>query len=67
MGYIENNLNPGERILYATHLHWIVLLRSIVVDAIFSGAGHRPACLGRRGQAHRARRGADDRHGWDSP
>jgi uncharacterized membrane protein YdbT with pleckstrin-like domain len=39
MGYIEHNLNPGERIVYATHLHWIVLLRSIVVDAIFSGAG----------------------------
>ena len=39
MPYIENNLNPGERILYATHLHWIVLLRSIVVDAIFSGGG----------------------------
>ena len=39
MGYIENNLNPGERILYATHLHWIVLFRSILVDTIFSGAG----------------------------
>ena len=39
MGYVENNLNPGERILYATQLHWIVLMRSIVVDAIFSGGG----------------------------
>jgi uncharacterized membrane protein YdbT with pleckstrin-like domain len=39
MGYIENNLNPGERILYATRLHWIVLFRSIFVDAIFSGTG----------------------------
>ena len=39
MAYVENNLNPGERVLYATHLHWIVLLRSIVVDAIFAGAG----------------------------
>jgi uncharacterized membrane protein YdbT with pleckstrin-like domain len=39
VAYVENNLNPGERVLYATHLHWIVLLRSIVVDAIFAGAG----------------------------
>jgi uncharacterized membrane protein YdbT with pleckstrin-like domain len=39
VGYIDNNLNPGERVLYETQLHWIVLLRSIVVDAIFSGAG----------------------------
>jgi uncharacterized membrane protein YdbT with pleckstrin-like domain len=39
MGYIQNNLNPGERILYATHLHWIVLMRSILVDTVFSGAG----------------------------
>jgi uncharacterized membrane protein YdbT with pleckstrin-like domain len=39
VGYVENNLNPGERVLYATDLHWIVLLRSVVVDAIFSGAG----------------------------
>lgn len=39
MGYVEQNLNPGERILYTTHLHWIVLFRSIFVDAIFSVAG----------------------------
>ncbi len=39
MSYIEDNLNPGESILYATKLHWIVLMRSMVVDAIFSGAG----------------------------
>ncbi len=39
MGYVQNNLNPGERILYTTHLHWIVLLRSIVAAAIFSAAG----------------------------
>ena len=34
MGYVEQNLNPGERILYTTHLHWIVLFRSIFVDAL---------------------------------
>jgi hypothetical protein len=39
MGYVQQNLNPGERILYSTHLHWIVLFRSILVDTIFSAAG----------------------------
>jgi uncharacterized membrane protein YdbT with pleckstrin-like domain len=39
LGYVQNNLNPGEQVLYATHLHWIVLLRSILVDTFFSGAG----------------------------
>ncbi len=39
MGYVQNNLNPGERILYATRLHWIVLWRSIFIEAIFTAAG----------------------------
>ncbi len=39
LGYVENNLNPGERILYATHLHWIVLLRSLVMTTILSAVG----------------------------
>jgi uncharacterized membrane protein YdbT with pleckstrin-like domain len=39
VGYVQQNLNPGERILYTTHLHWVVLFRSILVDALFSGAG----------------------------
>ncbi len=39
MGYVQQNLNPGERILYTTHLHWIVLFRSILVDTLFSTAG----------------------------
>ncbi len=39
LGYVQNNLNPGEQILYATHLHWIVLWRSIFAEAIFSAAG----------------------------
>jgi len=39
MSYVQNNLNPGERILYATHLHWMVLIRSILWDTIFSVAG----------------------------
>ncbi len=39
MGYVQNNLNPGERILYATHLHWIVLWRSIFTEIIFTAGG----------------------------
>jgi len=39
LGYVQQNLNPGERILYTTHLHWLVLFRSIFVDTIFSVAG----------------------------
>lgn len=39
MGYVQQNLNPGERILYQTHLHWIVLFRAIFVDTLFSAAG----------------------------
>lgn len=39
MTYVQDNLNPGERILYSTHLHWIVLLRSILVDMVFSIGG----------------------------
>ena len=39
MSYIQKNLNPGERILYETRLLWIVLLRSIFADLIFSAAG----------------------------
>jgi uncharacterized membrane protein YdbT with pleckstrin-like domain len=39
VSYVQQNLNPGERILYATHLHWVVLFRSILVDTIFSAAG----------------------------
>jgi hypothetical protein len=39
MSYVQRNLNPGERVLYTTHLHWIVLYRSIFVDALFSVAG----------------------------
>jgi uncharacterized membrane protein YdbT with pleckstrin-like domain len=39
LSYIQKNLNPGERVLYTTRLHWIVLYRSIFVDAVFSVAG----------------------------
>ena len=39
MSYVQQNLNPGESVLYTTRLHWIVLYRSILVDAVFSLAG----------------------------
>jgi uncharacterized membrane protein YdbT with pleckstrin-like domain len=39
MSYISKNLSPGERILYETRPHWIVLLRSIVADTIFTAGG----------------------------
>lgn len=39
MSYVQENLNPGERILYVTRLHWMVLIRSIFVELIFSAAG----------------------------
>jgi uncharacterized membrane protein YdbT with pleckstrin-like domain len=39
MSYIAKNLNPGERILYETRLHWIVLLRAMVADAVVGGGG----------------------------
>ncbi len=39
MGYVEHNLNPGERVIYTTRLHWVVLVRSMSVDLIFSILG----------------------------
>ena len=66
MSYVQNNLNPGERILYATHLHWIVLIRSIFVDTIFSVAGLALIVLGFRRQAYGARRGSGGGHRRDS-
>jgi hypothetical protein len=39
VSYVQENLNPGEHVLYTTHLHWVVLLRSIIVATIFSAAG----------------------------
>lgn len=39
MSYVQQNLNPGERVLYTTRLHWIVLFRPILVEALFSCSG----------------------------
>lgn len=39
MWYIEQNLVPGETVLYKTHLHWIVLVPPLIVSAILGIIG----------------------------
>jgi uncharacterized membrane protein YdbT with pleckstrin-like domain len=39
MGYIEQNLVPGETVLYKTRLHWIVLVRPLIVGAVIGTMG----------------------------
>lgn len=39
MGYIENNLVPGEQVIYKTGYHWIVIVWSIVLSFLFAAAG----------------------------
>jgi uncharacterized membrane protein YdbT with pleckstrin-like domain len=39
LGYIENNLVPGEQVIYKTGYHWIVILWSIVLSFVFAAAG----------------------------
>lgn len=34
MSYVEENLIPGERVLYATGLHWVVLVGSFVIGIV---------------------------------
>jgi len=34
MGYIGRNLVEGEKVLYRTRLHWVVLLKPILVAAV---------------------------------
>ena len=34
MGYIENNLVPGETVLYKTRLHWIVLIGPLLLSIL---------------------------------
>jgi uncharacterized membrane protein YdbT with pleckstrin-like domain len=36
MGYIESLLGRNEHIAFATHQHWVVLLRSLIVNGFFS-------------------------------
>lgn len=40
MGYIEASLAPGETVVYQTRLHWIVMLRHILLGALLlAGSG----------------------------
>ena len=40
MGYIEASLVPGETIVYQTRLHWIVMLRHILLGSLLlAGSG----------------------------
>jgi|SRR5579859_6204056 len=39
MGYIEQNLVPGETVLYKTRLHWIVLVRPLFVGLLLGVMG----------------------------
>jgi uncharacterized membrane protein YdbT with pleckstrin-like domain len=34
MGYVEQNLIPGERVLYSTGLHWVVLVGSFAAGIV---------------------------------
>jgi uncharacterized membrane protein YdbT with pleckstrin-like domain len=34
MSYVESNLVPGETVIYETRLHWIVMLRHIIVGCL---------------------------------
>lgn len=40
MGYIEASLAPGETVVYQTRLHWVVMLRHILLGALLlAGSG----------------------------
>ncbi len=39
MGYIEENLVPGEIVLYKTRLHWMVLVWPLLWALILAGSG----------------------------
>jgi len=39
VGYVEKNLVPGERVVYQTRLHWIVMLGHVVLGLLLMGLG----------------------------
>lgn len=39
MSYVEKHLIEGERIIFQTRLHWVVLLVPTILAVIFGGAG----------------------------
>ena len=34
MGYVENNLMPGEEVMYRAHLHWVIYLRAMFLGCL---------------------------------
>ena len=51
MGYIENNLIPGEQIIYKTGYHWIVMIGALIFSLLLDAGG---IYLVYRGEANRA-------------
>ncbi|GAC1669045.1 MAG: hypothetical protein NVS9B4_25080 [Candidatus Acidiferrum sp.] len=39
MSYVEKNLVPGEKLLYQTRHHWVVLIKPILVDLLLGLPG----------------------------
>jgi len=39
LSYVEKNLIPGEKILYKTQLHWVVILWPVLLGLLFGLAG----------------------------
>jgi uncharacterized membrane protein YdbT with pleckstrin-like domain len=39
MSYLTSNLIPGERVIYQTRLHWVVMLGNLVVGLLLLAAG----------------------------
>ena len=39
MSYVDKHLIEGERVVYRTRLHWIVLVVPVLIGLIFAGAG----------------------------
>ena len=34
MGYVEDNLMPGEEVTYRTHLHWVIYVRAALLAVL---------------------------------
>jgi uncharacterized membrane protein YdbT with pleckstrin-like domain len=39
MSYVQKHLIEGENLVYATGLHWLVLLKSLVLSLLFAASG----------------------------
>ena len=54
MGYIEKTLLPGEAVVYRARLHWIVLLREIMLTVALGGLGFAALGLSMSGATRHA-------------